>query len=218
MGEISEEIMMLNLWFYFHYTLIHCWCDHSLTKKQKSSSQKLYEYIGDALEYIINGAQSKSVFRLIRDRVFYVNSTIASTAINVPREELLTAGLFVGKFTKGGKFRLNINCLDYIAKYCKNKICVKRKIDVLSLWKSRDKSPHNKDDRKHSSIRPSVRLQLEWPSFRFWSGGKRNLPDKRAGANSSGNIQPSWYRRIHPYRRRLILNSFILWIWYIDEK
>ena len=44
---------------------------------------------------------------------------------NVPREELLTAGLYVGKFTKSGKFRLHISCLDYLAKYCKNKIWVK---------------------------------------------------------------------------------------------
>ncbi len=86
---------------------------------------KLYEYIGDALEYLINGAQEKSVFRLIKDRVFFINSTIANMTSNVPREELLSAGILIGKFTKSGKFRLNITCLDYLAKYCKNKIWVK---------------------------------------------------------------------------------------------
>ena len=65
------------------------------------------------------------MFRLIRDRVFYVNGTIANMATNLPKDELLSAGLFVGKFTKSGKFRLNISCLDYLAKYCKNKIWVK---------------------------------------------------------------------------------------------
>ena len=44
---------------------------------------------------------------------------------NVPKEELLSAGLMIGKFTKTGKFRLNISCLDYLAKFCKNKIWVK---------------------------------------------------------------------------------------------
>jgi 60S ribosome subunit biogenesis protein NIP7 len=44
---------------------------------------------------------------------------------NVPKEELLSAGLMIGKFTKSGKFRLNISCLDYLSKFCKNKIWVK---------------------------------------------------------------------------------------------
>ena len=47
---------------------------------------KLYEYIGEALEYMINGAQEKSVFRLIRDRVFYVNGIIANMATNLPKD------------------------------------------------------------------------------------------------------------------------------------
>ena len=65
------------------------------------------------------------MFRLIKDRVFYINATIANMASNVPREELLSAGMLIGKFTKSGKFRLNITCLDYLAKYCKHKIWVK---------------------------------------------------------------------------------------------
>ena len=44
---------------------------------------------------------------------------------NVPKEELLCAGVFIGKFTKTGKFRLSVPCLDLLAKYSKHKVWVK---------------------------------------------------------------------------------------------
>lgn len=34
-------------------------------------------------------------------------------------------GTCFGKFTKGGKFRLSITCLDYLSKYAKNKVWLK---------------------------------------------------------------------------------------------
>ena len=46
-------------------------------------------------------------------------------ASHVSREDLLSAGTIFGKFTKGWKFKLNITCLDYMAKYCKYKVLVK---------------------------------------------------------------------------------------------
>lgn len=43
----------------------------------------------------------------------------------MPKEELLCAGIFIGKFTKTGKFRLSVSSLDLIAKYSTHKIWVK---------------------------------------------------------------------------------------------
>lgn len=40
----------------------------------------------------------------------------------------------MGKFTKGGKFRLNITCLDYLSKYCKHKIWVKTNGEMPYLY------------------------------------------------------------------------------------
>jgi 60S ribosome subunit biogenesis protein NIP7 len=48
-----------------------------------------------------------------------------SLASNVPKEEILCAGTYIGKFTKGGKFRLHVSALDFLSKYSKNKIWVK---------------------------------------------------------------------------------------------
>ena len=64
------------------------------------------------------------MFRLIKDRIFYIKVTIANMASKVPGEKLLSACMLVGKFTQNGKFRRNIICLDYLAKYCKHKIWV----------------------------------------------------------------------------------------------
>lgn len=44
---------------------------------------------------------------------------------NVPKEEFLCAGVYIGKFTKTGKFKLGVTALDLIAKYSKHKVWVK---------------------------------------------------------------------------------------------
>jgi 60S ribosome subunit biogenesis protein NIP7 len=38
-------------------------------------------------------------------------------SLNVNRDNLLSVGVCFGKFTKTRKFRLQITCLDYLAKY-----------------------------------------------------------------------------------------------------
>ncbi len=38
---------------------------------------------------------------------------------------LKSIGTCFGKFTKGGKFRIHITCLDYLAKFAKNKVWLK---------------------------------------------------------------------------------------------
>lgn len=94
---------------------------------------KLYEYIGDALEYLMSG-DSPSVFRLIKSRVFFINHELVKLSTNVPKEEILCAGIQVGKFTKGGKFRLNVTCLDLISRYSANKIWVKSSGEMPYLY------------------------------------------------------------------------------------
>lgn len=94
---------------------------------------KLFEYIGDALEYLINN-QSPSVFRLIKNKVFYIDHSLVVLASNVPKEEILCAGIQIGKFTKGGKFRLNVACLDLLSKYSRHKIWVKSSGEMPYLY------------------------------------------------------------------------------------
>ena len=46
-------------------------------------------------------------------------------ASHIGKDELIGAGTCFGKFTKTGKFKLHITCLDYLAKYAKYKVWVK---------------------------------------------------------------------------------------------
>ena len=46
-------------------------------------------------------------------------------AANISRDLLITAGTSFGKFTKSGKFKLQITCLDFLSKYAKYKVWVK---------------------------------------------------------------------------------------------
>ena len=55
-------------------------------------------------------------------------------AAHVGRDELLSAGTMFGKFTKTKKFKLNITCLDYLAKYCKYKVWVKPQGEQTFLY------------------------------------------------------------------------------------
>lgn len=43
-------------------------------------------------------------------------------AISVARPNLVSLGTCFGKFSKSGKFKLHITCLDYLAQYAKFKV------------------------------------------------------------------------------------------------
>jgi ribosome biogenesis protein Nip4 len=45
-------------------------------------------------------------------------------AVSVSRKNLISLGTCLGKFGKGGKFKLHITALDYLAQYAKYKVFV----------------------------------------------------------------------------------------------
>lgn len=57
-----------------------------------------------------------------------------SLASNVPKEEILCAGVQIGKFTKGGKFRLNVTCLDFLSKFSTHKVWVRSNGEMPYLY------------------------------------------------------------------------------------
>ena len=62
------------------------------------------------------------VFRLHRSRVYYVRESLLRQAISVPRANLISLGVCLGKFSKTEKFRLHVTALDLMGKYAKNKV------------------------------------------------------------------------------------------------
>lgn len=91
---------------------------------------KLANYTGASLKNLITPLDDspnadRYVFRLVRDRVYYVRLSIANLASNIARDNLLALGTCLGKFSKTGKFRLHITALPILAQHARYKVWVK---------------------------------------------------------------------------------------------
>jgi 60S ribosome subunit biogenesis protein NIP7 len=91
---------------------------------------KLANYTGASLKNLIaplddSPNADRHVFRLVRDRVYYVRLSLANLASNVARDNLLALGTCLGKFSKTGKFRLHITALPILAQHARYKVWVK---------------------------------------------------------------------------------------------
>ncbi|KAL4912876.1 hypothetical protein BDW62DRAFT_10313 [Aspergillus aurantiobrunneus] len=86
--------------------------------------KKLAEYTGSSLKNLISNPD-RYVFRLSHNRVYYVSLQLANLAVSIPRDNLLSLGICMGKFTKTGKFRLHITALPILAEHARNKIWIR---------------------------------------------------------------------------------------------
>lgn len=109
----------------------------------KTLFDKLGGYVGRSISGLLTdtapGRNSKDsadryVFRVQKERVYYVRETIANLATSVARDNLLSLGTCLGKFTKTGKFRLHITSLDVIAPHARYKVWVKANGEMPFLY------------------------------------------------------------------------------------
>lgn len=77
---------------------------------------------------------TRHVFRLHESRVYYLPLALANLATSVSRDNLLSLGTCLGKFTKTGKFRLHITALDVIAPHARHRIWVKPNGEMPFLY------------------------------------------------------------------------------------
>lgn len=80
-------------------------------EESKSVFSKLAVYCGRSLNNLVtasDGEGEQYVFRLHGSRVYYLRLSIANWATSVPRANLLSLGVCIGKLTKTGKFRVHI--------------------------------------------------------------------------------------------------------------
>lgn len=96
--------------------------------------EKLQTFIGANIKKLIDRADEPYTFRIIKDRVYYLSEAQMRLASNISREKLMSIGTCFGKFTKGGKFRIHITCLDYLAQYAKYKVWVKAGAEMSFLY------------------------------------------------------------------------------------
>jgi 60S ribosome subunit biogenesis protein NIP7 len=97
--------------------------------------EKLASYMGRNIKALIDRPDDPHVFRLQRDRVYYVRESIAKLATCVARDKLLSIGTCLGKFTKKTqKFKLHITALDHVAQHAKYKVWVKPNGEMPLLY------------------------------------------------------------------------------------
>ena len=60
-------------------------------------------------------------------RVYYVREDIMKRATSVARDQLVSLGVCVGKFTHSDKFRLTIGALELLAAHAKHKVRRRRR-------------------------------------------------------------------------------------------
>lgn len=90
--------------------------------------------IGRNIRHLIDRPDEEYCFRLQKDRVYYLSESLMKAASSIDREHLVSLGTCFGKFTKTGKFRLHITCLDYLAQYSKYKIWIKPNGEMSFLY------------------------------------------------------------------------------------
>ena len=108
----------------------------------KTLFDKLANYTGASLKNLLTDTTTtpgsktpdRFVFRVQKDRVYYVRESLANLATSVARDSLLSLGTCMGKFTKTGKFRLHVTALDVIAPHARYKVWVKGNGEMPFLY------------------------------------------------------------------------------------
>ena len=108
---------------------------------------KLANYTGRSLTHLIAApttsssttptstpTSTRNVFRLHHSRVYYLSLALANLATSIRRENLLSLGTCLGKFTKTGKFRLHVTALGVIGPHARFKVWIKPNGEMPFLY------------------------------------------------------------------------------------
>lgn len=96
--------------------------------------EKLQSFMGSNIAKLIDRQDESHTFRLVKDRVYYISDSQLRLASSIGKDQLISLGTCFGKFSKGGKFRLHVTCLDYITQYAKYKVWVKPGAEMSFLY------------------------------------------------------------------------------------
>ncbi|KAK1407560.1 hypothetical protein QVD17_39179 [Tagetes erecta] len=101
--------------------------------------EKLFKFTGNNLKNIVESPShdqnpGRYCFRLHKNRVYYVSESLVKRATNIKRENLVSLGTNIGKFTKSGKFHLTIQALNLLAANAKHKVWLKPTSEMSFLY------------------------------------------------------------------------------------
>ena len=98
------------------------------------SSLFCFHSIGRNLQLLIERKDGNYVFRIQKDRVYYLSEEVLKVATGIPRQHLVSLGTCIGKFTHTKKFRIHITALDYLAQFAKYKMWIKPSGEMSYLY------------------------------------------------------------------------------------
>lgn len=96
--------------------------------------EKLAKFIGANIKQLITPDCESHVFRLQKDRVYYVSESVMLRATSVARDRLAALGTCIGKFTHAKNFHLHITCLEYLSRYAEHKVWLKPSSEMSFLY------------------------------------------------------------------------------------
>jgi len=96
--------------------------------------EKLAKYIGRNIKYLIDRPDEPYCFRFHKDRVYYLSEELVKKSTNIDTQHLVSVGTCFGKFSKTGKFKLHITCLDYLAQHAQYKVWLKPSGEMSFLY------------------------------------------------------------------------------------
>jgi len=97
---------------------------------------KLAKYIGENTEKLLTRDDQTFVFRLIKDRVYYMSAEVESCAVSMSRDIVQGAGILVGKFTHHKNFTIKITALPILAEYAQYKVWLTPAAELSYLYKN----------------------------------------------------------------------------------
>ena len=93
---------------------------------------KLAKYLGRNVKQLVE--RRDQCFRRIKNHVYYCKEQLMFLATNIGREQLMSLGVCIGKFTKGESFRLEVTALQLIAPLAQNKVWLKANAEMAFLY------------------------------------------------------------------------------------
>ncbi|XP_057532091.1 uncharacterized protein LOC130810150 [Amaranthus tricolor] len=104
--------------------------------------EKLYKFVGNNLKNIVenpsyegtNPDPGRYCFRLQKNRVYYASESLVKRATNVSKDNLVSLGVQIGKFTHHGNFHLTVHALSILAPNAKHKVWLKPTSEMSFLY------------------------------------------------------------------------------------
>ncbi len=103
-------------------------------EETKAFFEKLSEFLGRNVSALLDRADEAHVFRLHKERVYYLSERLMRAAATVARDDLVCMGTCFGKFTKSRAFRLKVTALPHMAAHARFKVWLKPSAEMSFLY------------------------------------------------------------------------------------